>query len=114
MGDTYYVLGNNGYLPGVEAYPKAREAALKALELDESLAEAHASLAAARAEYDRDWSAGEREYQRAIGLNPNYDDAMVYLNLLNRRKADVISTASERASYVQQADELLDKVKEIK
>ena len=52
--------------------------------------------------------------KRALGLNPNYDDAMVYLNLLNRRKADVISTASERASYVQQADELLDKVKEIK
>jgi tetratricopeptide (TPR) repeat protein len=75
VGDTYYVLGNNGYLPGVEAYPKAREAALKALELDESLAEAHASLAAARAEYDRDWSAGEREYQRAIGLNPSYATA---------------------------------------
>jgi hypothetical protein len=35
--------------------------------------------------------------KRALGLNPNYDDAMVYLNLLYRRKADVVSSASELA-----------------
>jgi serine/threonine-protein kinase len=75
VADSYGILANNGILRGVEAYPKAREAALKALELDESLAEAHASLALVLAEYDRDWSAGEREYQRAIGLNPSYATA---------------------------------------
>jgi tetratricopeptide (TPR) repeat protein len=52
--------------------------------------------------------------KRAIELNPNYDDAMTYLNLLYRRKADVADTATERNAYVEQADELLDKVKVIK
>lgn len=52
--------------------------------------------------------------KRAIELNPGYDDAMTYLNLLYRRKADVVDTATERNAYVEQADELLDKVKDIK
>jgi TolB-like protein len=69
--DTYGILGNNRFLPGVEAYPKAREATLKALELDQNLAEAHASLGLVLVDYDRDWSAGEREYQRAIELSPS-------------------------------------------
>ena len=73
--DTYGVLGLNGFLPAKEAYPKARAAALKALELDESLAEAHVSLAKVLFEYDWNWRAGEKEYQRAIELNPSYATA---------------------------------------
>jgi len=73
--DTYGVLGLNEFLPGKEVYPKARAAALKALELDESLAEAHVSLAKVLFEYDWDWQAGEKEYQRAIELNPSYATA---------------------------------------
>jgi tetratricopeptide (TPR) repeat protein len=52
--------------------------------------------------------------QKAIQLRPDYDDAMAYLNLLYRRKADMVESADERASYLKQADELVDKVKEIK
>ena len=52
--------------------------------------------------------------KRAIGLKPDYDDAMTYLNLMYRRKADVVGPAIERNAYLEQADELLDKVKEIK
>lgn len=52
--------------------------------------------------------------KRAIELNPDYDDAMTYLNLLYRRKADVVATAIERSAWVEQADELLDKVRSIK
>lgn len=52
--------------------------------------------------------------KRAIELKPDYDDAMTYLNLMYRRKADVVGLAIERTAYVEQADELLDKVKEIK
>jgi len=52
--------------------------------------------------------------KHAIELNPNYDDAMVYLNLLYRRKADAAATETERNAYTEQADELLDKVKDIK
>jgi len=44
----------------------------------------------------------------------DYDDAMTYLNLLYRRKADMVDSTAERDSYTKQADDLLDKVKEIK
>ena len=63
------------------------------------------------------WPAGRRRHrplEKAIQLRPDYDDAMAYLNLLYRRKADMVESADERASYQKQADELVDKVKEIK
>ena len=56
-------------------FPRAKEAALKALEIDDTLAEAHTSLAYIKINYDWDWSGGEKEFQRAIELNPNYCDA---------------------------------------
>jgi tetratricopeptide (TPR) repeat protein len=52
--------------------------------------------------------------QKAIQLRPDYDDAMAYLNLLYRRKADMVESAEERAALQKQADDLIDKVKEIK
>jgi len=52
--------------------------------------------------------------QKAIQLRPDYDDAMAYLNLLYRRKADTVESSTERASYQKQADDLVDKVKEVK
>jgi tetratricopeptide (TPR) repeat protein len=52
--------------------PKARAAALKALELDGNLAEAHASLAVIARNYDWDWQTAEKEFRRAITLDPNY------------------------------------------
>lgn len=55
-----------------EVFPKAKAAAQKAIELDVSLAEPHVSLAHAIYNYDRDWPAAEREFKRAIELNPNY------------------------------------------
>jgi tetratricopeptide (TPR) repeat protein len=52
--------------------PKAKAAAERALELDETLAEAHASLARVLAAYEWDWAGAEREFKRAIELNPRY------------------------------------------
>ncbi len=52
--------------------------------------------------------------QKALTLRPDYDDAMAYLNLLLRRKADEAATPDERAGLLKQADELVDKAKEIK
>ena len=72
LADGYNILGNYGYVPPNEAFPKAKEAALKALQLDDTLAEAHTSLAFAKTDYDWDWAGAEREFQRAIELNPNY------------------------------------------
>ena len=52
--------------------PKAKEAALKALALDDKLAEAHASLGQIVEYYEYDFATAEREYHRALELNPNY------------------------------------------
>src|SRR6266849_5556556 len=57
---------------------------------------------------------GIAELQKAIQLRPDYDDAMAYLNLLYRRKADMVESVEEREALKKQADDLLDKVKEIK
>ena len=57
---------------------------------------------------------GISSLKKAIELNPEYDDAMTYLNLLYRRKADMVESTAERDSYTKMADDLLDKVKEIK
>jgi TolB-like protein/Flp pilus assembly protein TadD len=78
VADTYDLLGTpdaGGTMPPNEALPKARAAAMKALEIDESLAEPHVSLAHVKYYYDRDWPAAEREFKRAIELNPNYPQA---------------------------------------
>src|SRR4029077_7732029 len=56
---------------------------------------------------------GITDLQKAISIKPDYDDAMAYLNLLYRRKADMVESADERANLLQQADDLVYKVKEI-
>lgn len=57
---------------------------------------------------------GIERLKKAIELKPDYDDAMTYLNLLYRRKADMVESTAERDNYTKMADDLLDKVKEIK
>jgi len=57
---------------------------------------------------------GITDLQKAIQVRPDYDDAMAYLNLLFRRKADMVDSADERGNYLKQADDLVDKVKEVK
>jgi TolB-like protein/DNA-binding winged helix-turn-helix (wHTH) protein/Flp pilus assembly protein TadD len=62
-------------VPPNEAFPRARLAVNRALETDDTLAEAHASLGHIKFQYDRDWAGAEREFKRAIELNPNYANA---------------------------------------
>jgi tetratricopeptide (TPR) repeat protein len=57
---------------------------------------------------------GLDDLKKAIELRPDYDDAMAYLNLLLRRKADEAATPDERASLLKQADDFVEKAKEIK
>jgi tetratricopeptide (TPR) repeat protein len=57
---------------------------------------------------------GIASLQKAIAINPDYDDAMAYLNLLDRQKADIETSADARNADLQQADELVEKVKAIK
>jgi TolB-like protein/Tfp pilus assembly protein PilF len=75
LADCYSMLAQVFVIPPKEAFPKARELAKKALEIDETLAEAHTSLAYVLWSYDWDWIGMEREFRRAIELNPNYATA---------------------------------------
>jgi serine/threonine protein kinase/TolB-like protein len=70
LADCYVVPANR--LPPREAMPRAKAAAIRALELDEKLAEAHTSLARVLSVYDWDWTNADKEYKRAIELNPRY------------------------------------------
>jgi TolB-like protein/DNA-binding winged helix-turn-helix (wHTH) protein/Tfp pilus assembly protein PilF len=72
LADTYAVMSEYSIAPPREVIPKARAAALKALDLDEKLAEAHASLALIAQNYDWDWQTADKEFRRAIVLDPNY------------------------------------------
>jgi len=75
LADSYALLGGYSLTPRIELMPKARAAALKALELDPGLAEAHTSLALITENFDFDWETAEKEFRRAIELNPNYATA---------------------------------------
>ena len=74
LADTYNSL-SDFYLPPRTVIPQATAAATKALQLDETLAEAHNALGLIHAYYDWDWSGAEREFKRAIELNPSFADA---------------------------------------
>ena len=52
--------------------PLAKAAARKAVQLDDNLAEAHSALAGVLFQYDFDWAGSEREFRRALELNPSY------------------------------------------
>jgi len=75
IADAWIFRGWYGQLAPRETFPKAKHAALRALEFDSTLSEAHASLAHIHFEFDHDWRAAEREYQRAIALKPTYSVA---------------------------------------
>jgi len=79
-----------------ESMPKAEAAARKALALDDTLAEAHASLAGVLYRYHWQWAAAEKEFQRALDLDPNYAEGhrayAIYL-LTMRRNAEALPEA---------------------
>ena len=72
LADAYVTLGGTWiYLSPSDSLPKAKSAAMKALELDDTVAEAHTALAYVLFYADFDWASAEREFKRAIELNPN-------------------------------------------
>jgi serine/threonine protein kinase/tetratricopeptide (TPR) repeat protein len=72
LAESYIDIGAGmAYLPPHEIFPKAKAAAAKALEIDDTLAEAHTAFGMVKWAYDRDWSAAEPEFKRAIALNPS-------------------------------------------
>jgi TolB-like protein/DNA-binding winged helix-turn-helix (wHTH) protein/Tfp pilus assembly protein PilF len=77
LADALALLGSigSGALPPKQVMPKAKAAALEAVRLDDNLAEGHTSLAYVKLSYDWDLDAAEREFKRAIELNPRYATA---------------------------------------
>ncbi|HEY3619601.1 MAG TPA: tetratricopeptide repeat protein [Candidatus Sulfotelmatobacter sp.] len=76
LADAYALLGFRGGFPSQDALSRAKIAALKATELDDTLGEAHASHAFIAETYEWDWATAQREYKRALDLNPG--DARVH------------------------------------
>jgi TolB-like protein/DNA-binding winged helix-turn-helix (wHTH) protein/Tfp pilus assembly protein PilF len=99
IADAYGLLGGYSGRPQQEEVAKARAAAWRALEIDEGLAEAHAALALIAQNYDWNWQAAEREFRRAIELNPNYATGHHWYaeHLMWRGQFDEALVESERA-----------------
>jgi serine/threonine-protein kinase len=83
VANVWLARGDRGFLPPHEAFPKAKAAAERALELDASIAEPHMALGNLNLFVEWDWATAEREFKRAIELNPSYVEAYLgYTHLL--------------------------------
>jgi len=71
LADSYNIGNIVGAYSAKESLPKAKVAAIKALTLDPSLAEAHAALGMELSHYEFDFPGAQREFLKAIELNPN-------------------------------------------
>jgi TolB-like protein/DNA-binding winged helix-turn-helix (wHTH) protein/Tfp pilus assembly protein PilF len=69
LAQAYIISGDRSILPANEAYSKASPLVMKALALDDTLSDAHTGLAFMR-EVNWDWPGAEKEYLRAIDLDP--------------------------------------------
>jgi len=75
LANTYTLMSGYSLSPASKYMPLARAAALRALELNDKLPEAHTALALVVQNYDLDWQTAQKEFKRAIELNPNYATA---------------------------------------
>jgi serine/threonine-protein kinase len=72
IADSYALLNVYGEMTAADAVPKAKFAVTRALALDSTLAAAHSANALLLQTYDYDWAGAEREFRRAIELDPRY------------------------------------------
>lgn len=105
LASTYTLLPEYAGAPTREAIPKAKEAAQKASELDPSLAEPHAVLGLAGIIDGWDWKGAEKEFQRAIQLNPNYPTVHHWFSICLRQQGKFEPSLAE-ITRAQQLDPL--------
>jgi serine/threonine-protein kinase len=87
LAESYVLFSNYDVASPKDSMPQAKAAAMRALELDESLPEAHAALAWYLVQFEYDNAGAEREFKRAIELNPKYGTARQwYAQLLGQTK----------------------------
>ncbi len=105
LADCYGLLREFAAMPDSEAWPRALAAARKAVELDDSLAEAHSSLGFDLFYGSLDLKGGEREFKRAVELNPNYAEAHQWYAtaLMSVGRLQEASDEMERARELQPA-----------
>ena len=73
LAESYWMSSQNafGHLPDAEAAGKTKVAAMKAIVIDDTLAEPHVALGDVLNFHEWDWAGSEREFKKAIELNPN-------------------------------------------
>jgi eukaryotic-like serine/threonine-protein kinase len=105
MADSYALLADIGAVAPNEAMPRAKTAAERAIEIDPELAEGYTSMGFVKLSYDWDWPSAERDFKRALDLNPNYATAhqwyASYLLQMGRYE-----DATEEIKQAQQLDPL--------
>ncbi len=99
LADCYAVSSEYAGTPSGEAIPQARVYAERALSLEPQLAEAHASMAMT-SEYSWQWAEAEKEFKRAIELNPKYPTAYHWYSIFlkNSGRNDEAATMIKRAA----------------
>ncbi len=99
LADSYALQADYRSIPVTEGFARAKVAATRALELEETLAEAHASLAWSLFIHDWDWARADREFRRAIELDPRYASARQWhaFLLLTQGRLDEAMAESLRA-----------------
>src|SRR5712671_469643 len=98
IADSYILLQDYRYLSTQEALAKGKPAAAHAVELDDNLAEAHLALASFLDSFEWKWKEAEKEYQRALELNPNYATAHHWYSLFSQRMGHFPLAFQENAS----------------
>ncbi|KAA0231954.1 hypothetical protein EDS67_00735 [candidate division KSB1 bacterium] len=98
LADCYIRLGGYFFSAPQDAYPKAKAILSQALARDSTLAEVYASLGSIKSLFDRDWLGAEKDFQRAIALNPNYAPAYQWraLNLVSIASPEVALAEARR------------------
>jgi TolB-like protein/DNA-binding winged helix-turn-helix (wHTH) protein len=109
LADTYALMSTWDQGPANDLMPKARAAALRAIALDDSLAEPHASLALVAENYDYDMQTAEKEFRRAIQLDPSYATAHQWYaeSLSWQGRFDEALAESERARQLDPLSQII-------
>jgi serine/threonine-protein kinase len=95
LADSYALELDYRSIPVADGMERAKREAQRALELDETLAEAHTSLGWVTFIYDWDWESAERQFSRAVELNPSYATARQWYAFLHAARARFDESVAE-------------------
>lgn len=95
LAQCYAAMGLLSTVPPRESMPKLQAAASRAIQIDDTVAESHIGLADYKMYYEWDWAGAEREFQRALELNPGYAEGhsqyLMYLIAVGRPEEAIVA-----------------------